>query len=178
MRPGADADAEIHSCTSDSGDCTTTGVTVSDWVQGGGVGWAGPQGLPIYKPPYSKITAIDMNTGEHVFSVPVGEASELMKRHPALQGVDLSETGTPRGRAIMMTTGSLLLATEGMQGPAVLNAHNKATGEKVGSVELPAPGQYGMMTYMHNYRQYVIVQIGQGGGFPGSLVALALPDSE
>ena len=145
-------------------------------MQGGGVGWSGPQGLPIYKPPYSKITAIDMNTGEHVFAVPVGEASETMKRHPALQGVDLSETGTPRGRAILMTTKSLLLATEGMQGPPVLNAHNKQTGEKVGSVELPAIGQYGMMTYQHEGRQFIVVQIGQGGTFPGSLVGLALPE--
>ena len=176
VRPGSDADAEIHSCTSDSGDCTTTGTTISEWVQGGGVGWSGPQGLPIYKPPYSKITAIDMNTGEHVFAVPVGEASETMKRHPALQGVDLSETGTPRGRAILMTTKSLLLATEGMQGPPVLNAHNKQTGEKVGSVELPAIGQYGMMTYQHEGRQFIVVQIGQGGTFPGSLVGLALPE--
>ena len=78
----------------------------------------------------------------------------------------------------MMTTGSLLLATEGMQGPAVLNAHNKATGEKLGSVDLPATGQYGMMTYMHDGRQFIVVQIGQGGVFPGSLVALALPDAE
>ena len=132
----------------------------------------------MYKPPYSKITAIDMNTGEHVFSVPVGEASDQMKRHPALQGVDLSGTGVPRGRAILMTTGSLLLATEGTQGAAVLNAHNKTTGEKLGTIELPATGQYGMMTYMHEGRQHIVVQIGQGGSFPGSLAAFALPGPE
>ena len=175
VRPGAAVDAEIHGCTSDSGECTTTGKTLSDWVQGGGVGWAGPQGLPIYKPPFSKITAIDMNTGEHVFAVPVGEASEQMKRHPALEGVDLSGVGTPRGKAILMTTGSLLLATEGANGPPVLNAHDKRTGEKLGTVELPAPGQYGMMTYLHGDQQYIIVQIGQGGTLAGSLVALRLP---
>jgi len=65
-----------------------------------------------------------------------------------------------------------------MQGPPVLNAHNKRTGEKVGSVELPATGQYGMMTYQHEDRQFIIVQIGQGGSFPGSLVALALPEGD
>ena len=173
---GAEADAAIHSCTSDSGECTTTGTTISDWVQGGGVGWAGPQGLPIYKPPFSKITAIDMNTGEHVFAVPVGEPSEQMKRHPALEGVDLSGTGAARARAILMTTGSLLLATEGTNGPPVLNAHDKRTGEKVGTVELPAPGQYGMMTFEHEGQQHIVVQIGRGGSFPGSLVALRLPE--
>ena len=176
VRPGASVDADIHSCTSDSGECTTTGATLSDWVQGGGVGWGGPQGLPIYKPPFSKITAIDMNTGEHVFAVPVGEASEQMKRHPALEGVDLSGVGTPRGKAVLMSTGSLLLATEGSNGPPVLNAHDKRTGEKLGTVELPAPGQYGMMTYLHEGQQHIIVQVGRGGTLAGSLVALRLPE--
>ena len=74
-----------------------------------------------------------------------------------------------------MATGSLLLSTEGANERPVLNAHDKATGEKVGTVELPAPGQYGMMTYQHEGRQFVIVQIGEGGVFPGSLAALALP---
>ena len=175
VQPGVDVDVDIHGCTSDSGDCTTTGRTISDWVQGGGVGWAGPQGLPMYKPPFSKITAIDMNTGEHVFAVPVGEPSEQVKRHPALQGVDLSGVGATRARAILMTTRSLLLATEGANGPAVLNAHDKRTGEKLGSVELPATGQYGMMTYMHEGQQYIIVQVAQGGTMAGSLAALRLP---
>ena len=75
-----------------------------------------------------------------------------------------------------MTSKSLLLATEGMQGPPVFNAHNKQTGEKVGSVELPAICQYGMMTYQHEGRQFIVVQIGHGGTFPGSLVGLALPE--
>ena len=177
VQPGVNVDDATHGCTASAGDCTTTGTTVSDWVSGGGVGWGGPQGLPIHKPPYSRITAIDMNTGEHLWWIPVGDASDQMKRHPALQGVDLSGVGG-RGRAIMMATGSLLLATEGMQGAPVLNAHDKRTGEKLGSVELPAPGQYGMMTYRHDGRQFIVVQIGQGGVFPGSLVALALPGSE
>ena len=175
VQPGADVDSGTHSCTSESGECTTTGRTVSDWVQGGGVGWAGPQGLPMYKPPFSKITAIDMNTGEHVFAIPVGEPSDRVKNHPALQGVDLSGVGAARARAILMTTGSLLLATEGANGPAVLNAHDKRTGEKLGTVELPAAGQYGMMTYLHDGHQYIVVQVGQGGTFPGSLAALRLP---
>ena len=74
-----------------------------------------------------------------------------------------------------MATGSLLLSTEGANERPVLNAHDKTTGAKVGTVELPAPGQYGMMTYRHDGRQFVIVQIGEGGVFPGSLAALALP---
>ena len=173
---GANVDDASHGCTASEGDCTTTGTTISDWVAGGpGIGWGGPQGLSIHKPPYSKITAIDMNTGEHAWEIPVGEASEQLRRHPALQGVDLSNVGG-QSRAIMMVTRSLLLASEGSSGRPILNAVNKRTGEILGSVDLPAPSQYGMMTYMHEGKQYIVVQIGQGGNFPGSLVALVLPE--
>ena len=174
VQPGANADQAEHGCTSPGASCLTTGVTVSDWVSGGSVGWGGPQGLPIHKPPYSRITAIDMKTGDHLWWIPVGEPSEQIRRHPALQGVDLSGVGG-RGRAVMMVTGSLLLATEGVQGRPVLNAHDKRTGEKLASIDLPAPGQYGIMTYEHEGRQYLLVQIGRGGEHPGSLAAFALP---
>ena len=174
VQPGANTDQTVHGCTSSESTCITTGVTVSDWVGGGGIGWGGPQGLPIHKPPYSRITAIDMNTGDHMWWIPVGEPSEQIKRHPALQGVDLSGVGG-RGRAIMMVTGSLLLATEGRQGRPVLNALDKRTGEQLGSIDLPAPGQYGIMTYEHEGRQHLVVQIGRGGEYPGSLAAFALP---
>ena len=176
VRPGSEVDAADHACTSDSGRCTTTGTTVSDWVSGGGVGWGGPQGLSIHKPPYSKITAIDMNTGEHVWETPVGRAADRIIDHPALAGLDLDpEALGGRGRAVLMVTGSLLFATEGANERPVLNAHDKTTGERLGTVELPAPGQYGMMTYLHEGRQFVVVQIGEGGVHPGSLAALALP---
>ena len=178
VQRGAKADGDTHGCTSSEGDCWTTGTTISDWVAGGpGIGWGGPQGLPIHKPPYNRITAIDMNTGEHVFWAPVGEASDRMKRHPALQGVDLSGVGGG-GRAVSMVTGSLLLTTRGMNGPAVLDARNKLTGELVGTVDLPAPGQYGMMTYMHEGEQYIVVQVAQGGVMQGSLAALKLPGGD
>ena len=120
-----------------------------------------------------------MNTGEHAWEVPVGEAGDQLKRHPALRGLDLSGVGGrggPLSRAVMMVTKSLLFATEGANGPPVLNAHNKANGQKLGSIELPAPGMYGMMTYMHEGRQYIVVQIAKGGEFAGSLAALRLPD--
>ena len=166
VQRGANVDDATHGCTASEGDCTTTGTTVSDWVAGGpGIGWGGPQGLSINKPPYSKITAIDMNTGEHAWEIPVGEASEQLRRHPALQGVDLSNVGG-QSRAIMMVTRSLLLASEGSGGRPILTAVNKRTGEVLGSVDLPARSQYGMMTYMHEGKQYIVVQIGQGGSFP------------
>ena len=76
----------------------------------------------------------------------------------------------------MMPTATLLLATEGAQGSPVLNAHDKRTGEELGSIDLPAAGQYGMMSYMHDGKQFIIVQVAQGGAIPGSLAAFALPD--
>ena len=73
--------------------------------------------------------------------------------------------------SIQIVAGDLLLATEGARGPAVLNAFDKLTGEFVGEVEMPGAGQYGMMTYSHEGRQHVVVQVGA----PGRLVALRLP---
>ena len=73
-----------------------------------------------------------------------------------------------------MVTGSLLLAAE-PGGPGTLNAYNKRSGKKIGSVKIPAAGQYGMMSYTHEGKQYVVVQIG-GAQYPGSLVALTLPE--
>ena len=139
VQPGVDADQPDHDCTSPSGKCTTIGETVADWVNYRAIGVPGPDGLPIYKPPYSRVTAIDMNTGEHLWWVPIGEPNDRIKNHPALEGVDLSNVGG-QGRAILMVSGDLLLTTEGMAGPRVLNAHDKRTGEKVGSIELPAIG--------------------------------------
>ncbi len=177
VQPGVDADQPVHGCTSPSGECTTIGETVADWVNYRTIGVPGPDGLPIYKPPYSRVTAIDMNTGEHLWWVPVGQPNERIRNHPALAGKDLSQVGG-MGRAILMVSGDLLLTTEGMGGPSVLNAHDKATGEKIGSIPLPATGMYGMMTYLHEGRQYIVVQIGRRGEMPESLVALVLPKAE
>ncbi len=77
-----------------------------------------------------------------------------------------------------MVTGSLLVTTRGSNGPAVLDARNKATGEVVGTVDLPAPGQYGMMTYLHEGEQYIVVQVAEGGVMMGALAALKLPGEE
>ena len=177
VQPGVDADQPVHDCTSPSGKCTTVGETVSDWVNYRTIGVPGPDGLPIYKPPYSRVTAIDMNTGEHLWWIPIGEPNDRIKNHPALEGRDLSRAGG-MGRAILMVSGDLLLTNEGMAGPRVLNAHDKMTGEKVGSVQLPAIGMYGMMTYKHGGRQYIVVQTGQRGRVPESYVALALPEDK
>jgi glucose dehydrogenase len=149
----------------------TTGTTISEWVAGPGGGLPQVQGLPIFKPPYNRLSAYDMNTGERIWWIPVGEPADNIVNHPALQGVDTSTFGGG-GRSIQMVTGSLLVTTG--FGQPILRAHDKRTGEHVGDVEIPVPGQYGMMSYEHDGVQYIVVQIG-GPDYPGSLVALRLP---
>lgn len=154
-------------------DIMTTGTTIADFAVVNRGDFRGPQGLPIYKPPYSRIVAIDMNTGEHLWEALNGETPERIRNHPALRNVDLPNTGQT-SRAVTMATKTLLLTAEGSGGASVLHALDKASGDRIGTVELPAPGQYGMMGYMHEGRQYIVVQIA-GRDLPGSLVALRLP---
>ena len=148
----------------------TTGTTISQWVAGPGGGLPRVQGLPVWKPPYNRVSAYDMNTGERIYWIPIGEPSEEMRNNPALRGMDLSNFGGG-GNSIQMVSGDLLYATEGSSGPPVLNAYNKLTGDHVGEILLPSPGQYGMMSFLHHDFQHIVVQVGQ----PGRLVALRLP---
>ena len=163
----------------------TTGKTVVAWLPGGGGGLPTLDGLPIYKRMNNQLTAYQMNSGNKSWSLPVGESPDEYENHPLLEGVDVPNTGGT-GWSIQMVAGDLLVQTralsEGMaqiepDGPLTLNARNKMTGEIVGSVPLPAPGQYGMMTYMHRGKQYIVVQIGSSRtDYPGALVAYRLPD--
>ena len=154
-------------------DPMTTGETISDFAVLNRGDFRGPQGLPIYKPPYSQIVAIDMNTGDHVWAIPNGTTPENIRNHPALQGVDIPNTGVP-SHPVTMVTRNLLITAEGRAGAPVLHALDKATGERLGTVALPAPGRYGMMSYLHGGRQYIVVQIASPE-HPGALVALRLP---
>jgi quinoprotein glucose dehydrogenase len=158
---------------------------VAVWLPGGGGGGLpGIEGLRLWKPMDNQLSAFQMNTGERIWSLPVGETPERIRNHPLLAGVDVPNSGGV-GTSIQMIMGELLVQTRALsQGggqsvpdaPLELHARDKRTGEILASVELPAPGQYGMMTYMHRGKQYVVVQIGSiQTDFPGGLVALALP---
>jgi glucose dehydrogenase len=153
-------------------DPKTTGKTLSQWVVANRGDLRGPQNLPIWKPPYSKIVAIDMNTGEHLWWIPNGDTPERIKNHPALKNVTVPNTGQ-LSHAVMMTTPTLLITAPGGT-DSLLHAVDKKTGNRLGTVKLPAPGQYGMMGYLHQGKQYIVVQI-MSSSFPGSLVALRLP---
>ena len=154
-------------------DIKTTGRTIAEFAVLNRGDFRGPQGLPIYKPPYARIVAIDMNTGDHLWETPNGDTPERIRNHPALQGVDLPNTGRD-SHPVTMVTRTLLITAEGTGGTPRLHALDKRTGERVGTVELPASGQYGMMGYLHEGRQYIVVQVA-GAGLPGSLAALRLP---
>jgi quinoprotein glucose dehydrogenase len=141
----------------------------------------GPQGLPMAKPPWGRITAIDMNTGEHLWMVPNGDTPDYVKNHPALKGVNIPRTGKAEHPGIMVTK-TLVIAGEGAgmfavpagSGGPMLYAYDKRTGDVVGEFKMPA-NQTGIpMTYMLNGKQYIVVAIG-GRNYPGELITLALP---
>jgi quinoprotein glucose dehydrogenase len=152
-------------------DPKTTGATLSRWVVANRGDLRGPDGLPIWKPPYSRIIAIDMHTGEFLWETPNGDTPRHIREHPRLKGLEVPPTGQ-LVHGVTMPTRTLLLTAPG--GDPVLYALDKRSGKRLGTVTLPAPGQYGMMGYLHDGRQYVVVQVA-GGNFPGSLVALRLP---
>ena len=141
----------------------------------------GPQGLPLIKPPWGRITAIDLNTGDHAWMAANGEAPDYIKNHPAMKGIDLSNTGKP-SRSLLMVTKTLLFAPEGNNlwtpaagaGGNLLRILDKKTGKLIYQMELPAMATGVPMTYMVNDRQFVVLAIG-AIGTPAELVALALP---
>jgi glucose dehydrogenase len=163
----------------------TTGKTVAAWLPGGGGGLPTIDGLRVFKPMDNQLTAYQMNSGEKAWSMAVGPTPDSIKNHPLLEGVDVPDTGGV-GWSIQMVMADLLVQTRALSEggvqqipdePLALNARDKFTGEIVGSVPLPAPGQYGMMTYMHQGKHYIVVQIGSSRtDFPAALVAFKLPN--
>ena len=161
MVPGEERDERI---------LLPTGTTISKYAVGSSAGGTTVSGLPLWKPPYSRITAIDMNTGEHLWWIPTGETPDRYKENPAVAGVDLGDTGTGRQAAQIATPSMLMYSGELADETGAVFAVDKATGETLGHAEVPSNIRYGMMTYMHEGRQYVVVQM------TGGLAALALPD--
>jgi quinoprotein glucose dehydrogenase len=154
----------------------------------GGSGRGGPgggltvQGLPLLKPPYGRITAIDLNKGDIVWQVAHGDTPDNVRDNPALKGLNIPRTGRP-GQAGTLVTKTLLIAGEkgvvtmedGRRG-AYLRAYDKATGKDAGKVYIPAPQSGSPMTYMLNGKQYIVLAI-SGQGYDGELVAFTLPNS-
>jgi quinoprotein glucose dehydrogenase len=134
------------------------------------------QGLPIVKPPWGRITAIDLNRGEIAWQIPNGDTPPAVKNHPLLKGVTLPPTGSP-SRAGIVVTKTLVFAGEGYEGQPKFRAYDKKTGATVWETDIPQ-SQTGLpMTYMHRGKQYIVFAVHgeQATRTAARLVAFALP---
>ena len=143
------------------------------YVLGGG-GLPNISGLPFFKPPYNRITALDLNKGDLVWQVPGGDTPESIKNNPALAGLTIPTTGT-RTRPAVMATKTLLFAAEGYGAIGPLHVLDKKTGARI--ADIPLPGSVGSqpMTFMVNGKQYVALWVGRQPTMPAQLLVLALP---
>ena len=140
------------------------------------------QGLPLMKPPYGSIAAIDLSKGDIAWRIAHGETPDDIRRHPALKGLNIPRTGRP-GIVGPMVTKTLLICGEsgffttpnGARG-AMLRAYDKQTGEEKGAVYMPAPQTGAPMTYMLGGYQYIVLAI-SGGNYSAELIAFRLPKS-
>ena len=159
--PGEEADLQYEE---------PTGVTFAAYANGpGGGAPRHPAGIPLYKPPYSRITAIDMNTGEHAWMMPTGQTPERVLNNPAVQGLDIGNTGSGNLVPMAITPNMLIYSDTASDGTPMLYAVDKATGATMAEVEVPARSRYGMSTWVHDGHQYIILQTGP------TLTAMALP---
>ena len=138
-------------------------------------------GLPMLKPPYGTISAIDMKRGEILWQVPHGETLDTMRNNPALAGLDIPRTGQA-GTVGTLVTSTLVIAgeperttTQTGESGAMLRAYDKLTGMEVGAVYLPAPQTGSPMTYMLNGEQYIVIAVSDAQ-HSGELIAFKLPD--
>jgi quinoprotein glucose dehydrogenase len=140
---------------------------------------SGPRGLPLVKPPYGRVTAIDLKTGDHTWMSANGDGPRF---HPELKALNLPPLGQAVRSGILVTK-SLLFVTEGDQlhprtppggGGRKVRVFDKATGRAVWEMELEAGATGAPMTYSYNGRQYIVFAIG-GARHGGELVALSLP---
>ena len=137
-------------------------------------------GLPLVKPPYGRISAIDLNNGTLRWQVAHGDTPDNIRNNPALKGLDIPRTGRP-GIIGVLTTKTLVIAGEagyatqpgGVRG-AMLRAYDKASGHDAGAIYMPAPQSGSPMTYMLNGKQYIVLAI-SGGNYSGEFVAYRLP---
>jgi quinoprotein glucose dehydrogenase len=145
------------------------------------------QGLPLLKPPYGRITAIDLNKGEIVWQIAHGETPDRVRNHPALRGLDIPRTGRTGGAGgssggigtlvtktlVISGEGGVVATPSGGRG-AMLRAYDKATGQERGAIEIPAAQTGSPMTYVRDGKQYLVLAVG-GSNYQGELIAFALP---
>ena len=142
-------------------------------------------GIPITKPPYGLLAAMDLNRGELLWQTPHGDTPDNIRNHPALKGLNIPKTGQVGTSGVgMVVTKTLVVMGDpqittppGRPRGAMLRAYDKKTGEQVGAVLLPAIQSGSPMTYRVDGKQYILVAV-SGGNYSGEYVAFALPQSE
>jgi quinoprotein glucose dehydrogenase len=152
---------------------------------GGGEGRVslGPQGLPLVKPPYGVLSAIQLDKGELLFQVPHGDTPDFIRNHAALKGLTIPKTGQTGSVGLVVTKTLVILGdpqvTTLPDRPrgAMLRAYDKTTGKHVGAVWMPAQQSGSPMTYMLDGKQYIVVAV-SGGAYSGEYIAFSLPAEE
>jgi quinoprotein glucose dehydrogenase len=148
-------------------------------AEGGGVRTT-VQGLPLVKPPYGVLSAINLDKGELSWRVPHGDTPDAVRNNAALKGSDIPKTGQGGSVGLIVTKTLVILGdpqvTTTPEHPrgAMLRAYDKATGKEVGAVWMPAPQSGSPMTYSVNGRQYIVVAV-SGGNYSGEYIAYRLP---
>jgi quinoprotein glucose dehydrogenase len=143
----------------------------------------GPQGLPIIKPPYGVLSAIQLDKGELLWTVPHGDTPDIVRNHPLLKGMNIPKTGQT-GSVGVLVTKTLVIAgdpqvTTTPEHPrgAMMRAYDKATGKEVGAVLMPTLTSGSPMTYSVDGKQYIVIAV-SGGAYSGEYIAFALPSEE
>ena len=151
---------------------------------GGGGGGLTVQGLPLVKPPYATISAINLDKGEIAWQIAHGETPDVVRDSAALKGLNIPRTGQGGYNIGTLVTKSLVVAGDGQitTAPsgargAMLRAYDKTTGKEVGAVFMPAQQSGSPMTYMWNGKQYIVVAV-SGGAYSGEYLAYSLPGDD
>ncbi len=141
-------------------------------------------GLPLLKPPYGTISAINLDKGEIVWQIAHGETPDVVRNYPALKGMNIPRTGQETYNIGTLVTKTLVIAGDGQitttsdhPRGAMLRAYDKKTGKEVGAVYMPAPQSGSPMTYMVSGKQYIVVAV-SGGAYSGEYIAYSLPAAE
>ena len=161
---------------------------INNWGGGSYSDKSGPQGLPLLKPPYRRITAIDLNKGEHVWQIAFGEGPT---QHPAIKHLKLGPLGTRFQTGVIAEGGILVTKTlliaflpnvdelgDRKSDGSFLQAYDKATGKLLHSIKTERTLHGSPMSFLHGGRQYVLISAGGRGDppEPAELLAFALPN--
>ena len=176
-RTGGSGSAAGGGRTGDASGADTSAPAAAAEGAGGGLS---VRGLPLLKPPYARISAIDLNKGEIRWQIAHGETADNVRNNPALKGLTIPRTGRP-GLIGPLVTKTLVIAGEGGvfttpsgRRGAMLRAYAKGDGTEVGAVYMPAPESGSPMTYLLNGKQYIVIAV-SGGNYSGELLAFKLP---